>query len=117
MKRIVVFLVVLAFCLGGAEKAYAQTQASDRPLAVNPKATGPEKAPDDKKPSDKPKASEKTTEGEDEQLGFRLPDSDRLRVTVSFLAAYGYDAGNADKGFETQGRVGSAIITMAGRLN
>ncbi len=53
---------------------------------------------------------------EEQRAGLAVPASDRLRVSVSFLAGYGNDAGNADKGFEKQGRIGSAIITIAGRL-
>ena len=49
--------------------------------------------------------------------GIPLPSSERFRMSVGFLGVYGYDPSNADKGFETQGRVGQASVTIQGRVN
>lgn len=42
--------------------------------------------------------------------------SDKLHISVAFMAAFGHDAANAPLGFEKQGRVGYAIIGLSGRL-
>src|SRR5580704_11419230 len=49
--------------------------------------------------------------------GLALPDSNRLRFTIDFMAGYGTDRANATLGFERQGRVGYAILTAFGELN
>jgi hypothetical protein len=50
--------------------------------------------------------------------GYPLPDSERLRISVQFAAAYGEDeAQNSRLGLEIQGRVGWAIISLFGKLN
>ena len=58
-----------------------------------------------------------TTASDDQIPGIKLPNSDRFRLSISFLAGYGRDGGNVDKGFERQGRIGYFILSMAGRLN
>jgi hypothetical protein len=49
--------------------------------------------------------------------GLSVPNSDRLRFTIDFMAGYGNDMANATLGFERQGRVGYAILTAFGDLN
>jgi hypothetical protein len=49
--------------------------------------------------------------------GLPLPNSNRLRFSVDFMAGYGNDMANATLGFERQGRVGYAILTAFGELN
>jgi hypothetical protein len=49
--------------------------------------------------------------------GLPLPDSNRLRFTIDFMAGYGSDMANATLGFEKQGRVGYVILTALGELN
>jgi hypothetical protein len=44
-------------------------------------------------------------------------DAERLHITLQVLAGYGHDASNATLGFEKQGRIGYAIVTLEGRLN
>jgi len=49
--------------------------------------------------------------------GYALPDSDRLRISVQLAAGYGVDeAENSRLGFEAQGRVGWAIVSLFGKL-
>ena len=55
------------------------------------------------------------SDGQD--AGVALPNSDRLRVTVDFMAGYGTDRANSSLGFERQGRIGYAIFTAKGKLN
>lgn len=43
--------------------------------------------------------------------------SDRLRLSIDFLAGYGFDGANASLGFEQQGRVGYGIFTARGVLS
>ena len=43
--------------------------------------------------------------------------SEKLHVSVDFMAAYGHDAANAPLGMEKQGRVGYAIVGLSGRLS
>jgi len=54
---------------------------------------------------------------EEDRSGLALPTDDRLRISVGLLAGYGFDAANADKGYETQGRIGQAWVTMSGTLS
>jgi hypothetical protein len=49
--------------------------------------------------------------------GLTLPDSNRLRFTIDFLAGYGSDLANSALGFERQGRVGYVILTAFGNLS
>lgn len=42
--------------------------------------------------------------------------SEKLHVSIDFMAAYGHDAANAPLGMEKQGRVGYAIVGLTGRL-
>lgn len=47
--------------------------------------------------------------------GLLLPETGRLRISARFMAAHGHDGANANGGFEKQGRVGYAIVTLEGR--
>jgi hypothetical protein len=49
--------------------------------------------------------------------GLSLPNSNRLRFTLDFMAGYGSDLANSALGFERQGRVGYAILSAFGELN
>ena len=53
-------------------------------------------------------------EPQSDRRGFALPDGDRLRVRLAFMAGYGQDMANSSGGFERQGRVGYATITIEG---
>ncbi len=52
-----------------------------------------------------------------QSTGVRLPESDRLRIGVRFLAAYGGDNSEETLGLENQGRVGYAIVSLSGKLS
>ena len=63
---------------------------------------------------------EKATEDKEEeeaQLGFKLPNTEKFRVWVSFMGGYGFDPAQATLGFEKQGRPGYAIIGIGGKLS
>ncbi len=111
VMRLITSVVVFTLVLGGAEVALAQQTAARPPgseSAADPK-TDPNSDP---KPA---KAEEKKTE---EQVpGFSLPNSDKLRVSISSMSFFGNDPANAAAGFEKGARIGNVIITMAGRLN
>ena len=48
--------------------------------------------------------------------GYVVPDSDRLRIGVQLAAGYGVDeAENSRLGFEAQGRIGWAIVSLFGK--
>lgn len=51
----------------------------------------------------------------DDDPGIPVPNSTKLRVRASFMAGYGKDGANSTLGFENQGRVGYAIVTLEGR--
>lgn len=42
---------------------------------------------------------------------------DKLNLDVTFIAGYGHDGAQAALGFEKQGRVGQATLTLSGRLH
>jgi hypothetical protein len=52
-----------------------------------------------------------------ESSGVKLPETDKLRVGVRFLAGYGGDKSEESLGLENQGRVGYAIVRLSGRLS
>lgn len=52
-----------------------------------------------------------------ESGGVKLPESDRLRIHVRFMAAYGGDNSEESLGLENQGRVGYAIVGLSGNLS
>lgn len=49
--------------------------------------------------------------------GVAVPESERLRINVRFMAGFGVDESHYDIGLESQGRVGYAIVGLSGRLN
>ena len=49
-------------------------------------------------------------------FGFRLAQTERLKVSGVFIAAWSHDGAQAQLGFEKQGRVAQATITFSGRL-
>ena len=68
--------------------------------------------------------TEKTKTGEqaegpeqEPESGFVLPDTDKLRIRLSLMAAYIHDPAVATLGFEKQGRIGYGIISLFGDLN
>lgn len=65
----------------------------------------------DPPPSEQPK--------EDERLnvfGLDLTQSERFKITGLFIAGWSHDGAQAQLGFEKQGRVAQATITLSGRL-
>src|SRR3989344_1241618 len=61
-----------------------------------------------------------TTEKEkktDDQSGIALPNTDKFRLHVRFMAGYTFDGAQAALGFEKQGRIGYATIGISGKLN
>ena len=66
-----------------------------------------------------PPDTEATQEdSEDEQgSGFVLPETDKLRIRLSFMAGYIHDSAVATLGFEKQGRLGYAIVSLFGDLS
>ena len=48
--------------------------------------------------------------------GLKLPDTDKLRIGVRFLAGYGGDYSEESLGLENQGRIGYAIVRLSGKL-
>ncbi|MBE3071410.1 MAG: hypothetical protein IMZ67_00410 [Acidobacteria bacterium] len=56
--------------------------------------------------------------GADERKGgLAVPASERLRVRFDLLAGWAHDGANASLGFEKQGRVGYAVVTLSGRVH
>ena len=62
-----------------------------------------------------PKAEEQSEE--EPQTGLAMPETDKLRIRLSFMAAYVHDAAVATLGFEKQGHVGYGIISLFGDLS
>ncbi len=63
------------------------------------------------KTGEEAKGSEKEPES-----GFVVPDTDKLRIRLSLMAAYIHDPAVATLGFEKQGRIGYGIISLFGDL-
>jgi len=63
--------------------------------------------------------TEEDAEGSEKEpeSGFVLPDTDKLRIRLSLMAAYIHDPAVATLGFEKQGRIGYGIISLFGDLN
>ena len=53
---------------------------------------------------------------ETDLFGFRLSQSERLRIDGVFIAGWSHDGAQAQLGFEKQGRVAQATIIFSGRL-
>jgi hypothetical protein len=49
--------------------------------------------------------------------GVPVPQSDRLKINVKFLAGYGVDESQYGLGNESQGRVGYAIVELSGKIS
>jgi hypothetical protein len=111
--RLSLTLSLCASLIGSAEHAAAQqTQGASQALAsisVDGSAE-PEGL-----------SVDRTTHGQvaadNSDTGIALPSSSKLRVRAAFMAGYGKDGANATLGFENQGRVGYAIVTIEGRPN
>jgi hypothetical protein len=64
--------------------------------------------------------AQNTEEEEKKQNKEQISDSfsdPLLRIQIDFMAGYGHDGANASLGFEKQGRVGYAIVTLDGLVN
>lgn len=83
-------LIAIFFCVASVVPAFAQTAV-------------PEPAP-------------AQAEG-GERDGFAVPAGERLRLTFDLLTGWSHDGANASLGFEKQGRVGYATLTVAGRVH
>ncbi|MBX4187875.1 MAG: hypothetical protein KW793_01935 [Candidatus Doudnabacteria bacterium] len=59
---------------------------------------------------------EKTDEPQS-SAGRTLPNSERIRYNLRFMAGYGFDAAQSTLGFEKQGRVGYFVFAVFGKLN
>lgn len=53
---------------------------------------------------------------ETDLFGFRIAQTERLRVSGLFIAGWSHDGAQAQLGFEKQGRVAQATISFSGRL-
>ena len=53
----------------------------------------------------------------DQTQGLGLPEGERFRLSLRFLAGYGFDGAQATLGLEKQGRIGYFIIGLSGSLN
>ena len=49
-------------------------------------------------------------------FGFRVTQTERLKVSGVFIAGWSHDGAQAQLGFEKQGRVAQATISLSGRL-
>lgn len=113
--KLIVLAAILAMFFAPRVNAQEQEKQKPKPEAVVASAAVPDKPAAEADDRTEEKDSKK--ESEEQIPGFQLPNSDRLRVRVDFLAGYGQDGANASLGFEKQGRVGYAIVTLEGRLN
>src|SRR5689334_19526215 len=50
-------------------------------------------------------------------FGFRLTQTERLKISGLLIAAWSHDGAQATLGFEKQARAGQATITFSGRVN
>jgi hypothetical protein len=91
MSRWNLALLVLLLSGAFASNGYAQTEKTK----TGEEADGSEKEP---------------------ESGFVVPDTDKLRIRLSLMAAYIHDPAVATLGFEKQGRIGYGIISLFGDL-
>jgi hypothetical protein len=49
-------------------------------------------------------------------FGWELPDTERLKISGTFIAGWSHDGAQAQLGLEKQGRVAQATIALAGRV-
>ncbi len=104
MSRFRFALLALFVLHCGAETASAQTTGSTESVSAKPEEA-------------KSVAEKEKSVASEQRLGFALPNTDKLRMSVRFMAEYGYNPSIQDKGFETQGRIGQVELTVFGRLN
>jgi len=121
VQKAFVFALVFVMGLASLAKAQDQQQAGNtgKPAAAVPKAeaspkttpaSGPATATADEK-------AENEDDGEEQRPGLRVPDTEKLRVGVRFMAGFGQDLSQASLGYENQGRVGYVIVSLAGKLS
>jgi hypothetical protein len=108
-------------CCGLASRALAAPQASQTAPATQAAQTGqaPPKGPS---PLFGPNWGGQVTDAVPppapaSTASLKSLGSDRLRISVDFLAGYGFDGANAPLGFEQQGRVAYATFTARGVLS
>jgi hypothetical protein len=54
---------------------------------------------------------------QDDAGGLAVPESERVRLNVRFMAGYGVDKSHYDIGNEAQGRIGYAILELSGKIS
>ncbi len=54
---------------------------------------------------------------QDQPAGAPIPDTEKLRIGLEFMAAWVSDPANAELGTEHQGRVGYVIVRLSGKLS
>ena len=89
--------------------AFAQSDQGKDPEPVAAVA-GADPAPD-------PEPAVEQAEADVRSPRLAMPDSDKLRVTLNFMAGYIHDWSVGALGYERQGRIGFAIINISGRIN
>jgi hypothetical protein len=62
-------------------------------------------------------AASAETQPRDRADGLPLPQGERFRLALRFLAGYGFDGAQATLGLEKQWRVGYAIVALLGKLD
>lgn len=86
--------------------AIAQPRASDAPAGTSP-STNDAPLLDSGAAGPQP----------DHTDGLTLPQGEKFRLALRFLAGYGFDGAQATLGLEKQGRVGYAIVGLFGKLD
>ena len=103
----IVLVAVLAMSVQVFAFAQSDQDQDPEPVVV---VGGVDPAPDPEPVTDQ-------TETEAQLPGLALPDSDKFRVTLNFMAGYIHDSSVATLGYEKQGRIGYGIINISGRMN
>ena len=114
-KTIAILALVSAVAAGSADAQSATHHATPAVSRIGASDTPPPQV-NDAAQGEKDKTKAKASEDEPLQ-GVALPDTEKLRVRLHFMAAWVEDPANASLGFEKQGRIGFVIVGLSGKLN
>lgn len=119
MKRALVTTVLMIMGWGMMTPSRAQQQTRPAQDAAQPEDTDktaphlPAETTDDEAEAKDDKDAQDTPS----RGGITLPDDEKVRIGLRFLAGYGFDGAQATLGLEKQGRLGYVIVELFGKLN
>lgn len=113
---LVLFAVSSAAAATERSAQVAATPSSEAPTGSPRKVGAPSHPPAESQEPSKPDAETPKRQDTAKPEGLGVPNTERLRVRARFLAAYGVDNSQSTLGFESQGRIGYAVLEVFGKL-